>query len=42
MTTFLNLPNRLLNYDNMDMNVTPKSKVTGVARELISADYHEF
>ena len=37
-----NLHNSLLNNDNRYMKVTLKSKLTGVARLLISADYHEF
>ena len=37
-----NLYNSLLNNDNKYMKVTLKSKLTGVAREFISADYCEF
>ena len=37
----LNLHNSLLNNDNR-MKVTLKSKLIGVARELISADYRKF
>ena len=37
-----NLHNSLLNNDNRFLKVTLKSKQTGVARKLISADYHEF
>ena len=34
-----NLHNSLFNYDNRYMKVTLKSKIIGVARLLISADY---
>ena len=37
-----NLHNNLLNNDNMYMKVTVKSKLTGIARQLISADYRVF
>ena len=32
----------ILNNDNRDMKVTLKSKLIGVARELILADYRKF
>ena len=34
--------NNLLNNENKYMKVTLKSKLIGVARSLISANYHEF
>ena len=37
-----NLHNSLLNNDNRYMKVTLKSKLIGVARKEISADYREF
>ena len=37
-----NLRNSLLNNDNRYMKVTLKSKLIGVAREFIAADYREF
>ena len=37
-----NLHNSLLNNDNRYMKFTLKSKLIGVARWLISADYSEF
>ena len=37
-----NLPNSLLNVDESYMKVTLKSQLIGVARLLISANYHEF
>ena len=36
-----NVHNSLLNYDNKYMKGTLKSKLIGVSREIISADYHE-
>ena len=38
----LNIHYRLLNDENMYIKVTPKSQIMRVARQLISADYHEF
>ena len=35
-------PNQTLNNDNRYMKVTLRSKLIGVARWLILADYHEF
>ena len=37
-----NLHKNLLNNDNRYMKVTVKSKLIGIARLLISADYREF
>ena len=37
-----NLHDSLLNNDDKYMKVTLKSKLIGVARLLISANYHEF
>ena len=37
-----NLENNLLNKDNRYMKITLKSKLIGVARLLISANYREF
>ena len=37
-----NLHFSLLNNDNRDMKVSLKSKLIGIASELISADYREF
>ena len=38
----VNLHNSLLNNDNRYMKVTLKSKLIGVTRLVISADYHQF
>ena len=39
---FFNLHNSLLNNDNRYMKVTLKSKLIGVARQLISPDFGKF